>query len=460
MKRKVFGFKSLLTESGWLSPAYVHVDDSGKITLITGAVPAGELEFFNALAVPGFQNAHSHAFQYAMAGLAEKQSAATRADDFWAWREAMYALALSVNPDQMEAIAAMVYSEMLRHGYTHVAEFHYLHHDKNGKRYENLSEMGERLVAAAELAGIGITLIPILYQKGGFGKDPSKGQRRFITEDVDAYWNLMAASKKSTSHYVRAATGLGIHSLRAVDPEDVVRFCTERPDKLPFHLHIAEQQKEVEDSLAYLGVRPVEWLLDSVPVDASYHLIHATHITDDECDRLAYSSANVVLCPGTEGNLGDGIFPLRRFHDHGGTWSIGTDSHISLNPLEELRLLDYGQRLTSHRRNTYGTDKNGDQALTAVSMALLTGRSAMNNHQQEFFAVGSFFDAVMFDCEAPLLGLTSEEHLISTLVYCADASHYLGTICGGKRVVENGKHIRAKQIHADFIKCITTLGQR
>ena len=363
-----------MQETGWMENTKITVGDSGVIQAIEPFVEAEKSADILGYALPGFQNAHSHAFQYAMAGLAEQHGQSANSDDFWGWREAMYNLALSIEPEQMEAIASMLYAEMLRHGYTHVAEFHYLHHDKNGKEYNDLAEMGNRLVAAAKSTGIGITLVPIFYQKGGFGLPPEDRQRRFISKSTHEYLKLLEASLEASRNYENANVGMGIHSLRAVEGSDLVEAINSSPPGMPIHIHVSEQLKEVEQALSFLGKRPVEWLLEKLKLNEHYHLVHATHLTEEETVALARSGANVVLCPSTEGNLGDGIFPLRKFQEEGGSWSIGTDSHVGLNPFEELRILDYGQRLTSHRRDTFGYGEIGDSGAFAINMITGAGR--------------------------------------------------------------------------------------
>ncbi|MES2484885.1 MAG: formimidoylglutamate deiminase, partial [Bacteroidota bacterium] len=354
-----YTFKGLLTQEGWIQNAAVTLDAAGTIVSITAVdVPQGE--YINGYALPGFQNAHSHAFQYAMAGLAELHSATGVQDDFWSWRNAMYGLALTLSPEQMQAVATMLYSEMARHGYTAVAEFHYLHHDKNGTPYANLAEMGERLVAAAKTAGIRITLVPMFYQQGGFGQAPLERQKRFISNTIEDYYKLLAATEKVVQNQPHANVGIGIHSLRAVKPQDVISVCQNLDGSKPFHIHVSEQLKEIEDCEGFHNKRPVQWLLDNCSVDKNYHLVHATHLDDAEVTGVAKSGANVVLCPSTEGNLGDGLFRFEDYKNHGGNWSIGTDSHVGLNPLEELRILDYGQRLISHKRTSFVTETSGD----------------------------------------------------------------------------------------------------
>lgn len=447
---KSYRFKALLQSQGWLENATVSVDEQGKIISVSQTENPEAINI-NGYALPGFQNAHSHAFQYAMAGLAERHSSLQEADDFWSWREAMYQLALNIEPDDMKTIAAMLYAELLRHGYTNVAEFHYVHHDKNGAPYNNLATMGEALMEAAKDAGIKITLIPIFYQKGGFGQPPNARQRRFISAHFEDYARLFEASAEICKRYESANIAVGIHSMRGVDHRDILRAVKELPTDVPFHMHISEQLKEVEDCLKALGKRPVEWLLDNVELSERFQLVHATHLTPEETENLARSKANVVLCPSTEGNLGDGIFPLRQFQNFGGCWSIGTDSHIGLNPLEELRILDYGQRLITHQRNTFIDEKTSDSGLYAIRRALLSGRQAMNNSEVEFFAVGASFDACIINADEPLLAQVKLENLTSSIVYSADASQIYGTFVDGKLIQKDAKYQRIKE---EFIDCM------
>lgn len=443
---KSYRFKALLQNRGWLENATVALDDSGKIAFVSQTENPGSIRV-DGYALPGFQNAHSHAFQYAMAGLAERHSDSKTADDFWSWREAMYSLALNLNPEQMKIIAAMLYAELVRHGWTNVAEFHYVHHDKSGAPYANRAAMGEALIEAAADAGIKITLIPIFYQKGGFGQEPNDRQKRFISATFDDYLKLFEASAEACKNYENANVAVGIHSMRGVDHNDILRTATDAPRDVPFHIHASEQLKEIEDSLAYLGKRPVEWLLDNVDLSERFHLVHATHLTETETERLAKSKANVVLCPGTEGNLGDGIFPLREYQGFGGAWSLGTDSHVGLNPLEELRILDYGQRLITHKRNTFP----GDGGLYAMTKAIVAGRKAMNNFESEFFAEGCPFDACIIKADEPLLANVKAESLASSIVYSADASQIYGTFVNGRLIRKDEKY---QKIKADFIECV------
>ena len=455
-----FLIKGLLQRDKWIENALITTNDAGIITSIEENKFSASATKLNGFALPGFQNAHSHAFQYAMAGLAERHISSATSDDFWSWREAMYHLALKINPDQMEAIATMLYSEMVRHGYTNVAEFHYLNHDLNGKPYSNLGEMGERLVSAAKTAGINITLVPIFYQKGGFGQAPNERQKRFISPDIDSYLKLLEASKEVCKNYTGANCAIGIHSMRGVEPKDIAEIAKSGPQDSPFHIHVSEQLKEISDSVTYLKKRPVEWLLDNVDLNERFHLVHATHLTDAECIGIAKSKANVVLCPTTEGNLGDGLFPLEKFQNAGGSWSIGTDSHIGINPLEELRVLDYGQRLISYKRNTFTSSNQGDSGLFAFEMATIAGRKAMNNFSTDYFKIGETFSASIIGASAPLLACTSIENVASTILYTADSSHQLATIVNGEIQAENGKHLKKEIIETNFIKTLTELKSR
>ncbi len=440
---KSYRFKALLRNEGWLENAIVSLDDAGKIVSVSQAPEANAS--FRGYALPAFQNAHSHAFQYAMAGLAENHRRPD--DDFWSWREKMYELALNLNPDEMKTIAALVYAELIRHGYSSVAEFHYVHHDKNGQPYAHLATMGEALIEAAREAGIKLTLIPIFYQKGGFGVESNERQRRFISRTFEDYARLFEASEAVCKRYKHANIAVGVHSLRGVEADDILRVANELPNDVPFHIHVSEQLKEVADSLQFLGTRPVEWLLENIGLNERFHLVHATHLTETETEKLAKSGANVVLCPSTEGNLGDGIFPLRNYQSFGGAWSIGTDSHIGLNPFEELRLLDYGQRLVSHKRNTFGAQGG----LFAINQATVAGRRAMNNFQSEFFAVGADFDACVYDSEAPLLENVRLETLASAILYTADVSQIIETFVAGKLIERDESYW---EISDRFIYCV------
>lgn len=456
---KTYQFKGLYTNQKWLMPAYVQVNEAGKITYLSEQKPTSNtIEKVEGFAVAGFPNAHSHAFQYAMAGICERHH--INQDDFWSWRNMMYHLALNISPEQLEAIATALYSEMLRYGYTSVAEFHYLHHDKDGKPYQNLAEMGERLCKAAQNVGIKITLLPVFYQKGGFGKEAQTAQRRFLSKNYADYQKLLDASQKVVKGYKNANIGITIHSLRAVDLETVKKVFEENEDKV-IHIHIAEQIPEVESALKFIQRRPVEWLLDNVNLNKKHHLVHATHLLGEEIEGLVKSKANVVLCPSTEGNLGDGLFPLLPYQEKGGKWSIGTDSHVGLNPLEELRLLDYGQRLITHKRNIFVDKNEQDSGTFALSQVISTGRKAMGDYtNQDMFEIGQDFDALVISANSLLLANTSPENLLSTIVYSADVTMFLGTIVQGAWKIKNQTHPKGEELFNNFQKAIIALKNR
>ena len=271
---------------------------------------------------------------------------------------------------------------------------------------------------------------------------------------------LLDASQAVCKHYNGANIAIGIHSMRGVEPQHISEIAQFGPQNLPFHIHISEQLKEIEDSVEYLGKRPVEWLAENVALSERFHLVHATHLTENETASIAQSGANVVLCPTTEGNLGDGIFPLRKYQELGGKWSIGTDSHIGLNPLEELRLLDYGQRLVSHKRNTFNSPEQGDSGLFAFEMASTAGRKAMNNFEEQFFEVGKPLNAIIYDDKSPLIGSSSIDNMASTILYSSDASMQQATIINGKEVVTAGQHFDNESISNKFIKTIKELENR
>jgi formimidoylglutamate deiminase len=344
---RLFASHALLPQ-GWACDVLLTWNDAGTLTGVTPDTSPNGAPHATGMLVPGMPNLHSHAFQRTFAGLSEYRNS-TSGDSFWTWRDLMYRFALAISPDQLEAVATQLYVEMLQAGYTAVCEFHYLHHDPRGHAYADPAEMSMRLVSAARRAGIGLTLLPVLYQAAGFdGKPPRDDQRRFINS-TDALLDI--ASR------VRArgvSVGVAPHSLRAVGPRalhDVVSGMHAIDVHAPIHLHIAEQQQEVDDCLGALGARPVEWLLANAPVDARWCLVHATHLDTEELHGLARSGAVAGICPTTEANLGDGIFRAAEYLAARGAWGIGSDSHSSVGAGEELRSLEYSQRLAHRQRN-------------------------------------------------------------------------------------------------------------
>ena len=343
-------FGSALLPEGWADNVRLTLE-GGKILRVETGVAAGAGDERHGIAVPGLANLHSHAFQRGMAGLAERRG--PQGDNFWSWREVMYRFLDRLTPEDVEAIAAQAYVEMLETGFTRVGEFHYLHHAPDGTPYSNIAELAERIAVASDMTGIALTLLPVFYAHANFGGvPPVPGQRRFINS-IDAFAELMAASRRAVEALADARIGVAPHSLRAVRPEelpDVVALA----EGGPVHIHAAEQTKEVEDCLAWSGARPVEWLLDHTGVDGRWCVVHATHMSAAETVALARSGAVAGLCPVTEANLGDGVFPATTYLSAGGAFGIGTDSNILIDPAEELRALEYAQRLGARARNVAG----------------------------------------------------------------------------------------------------------
>ncbi len=436
----------------WRQHAAIELDNNGKILSVGAAVPAGaKAETISGWVIPGFTNAHSHAFQYAMAGMAEclKPGSDAGGDDFWQWRDRMYKLALNISPKQLGAVARTVYAEMLRLGYTWVVEFHYIHHDPDGKPYENRAEMSEVLLNAAGDVGMGITLAPVFYNRGNFSAAPLPEQRRFISKSVEEYQKLFDDCAKAVKRYAHAKLAVSVHSLRAATPEQVVQILRSAPKDTPRHMHIAEQAREVEYAKKHLGARPVQWLCDSLPVDGSYNLVHSTHLDPREIKTLAQTEATVVLCPSTEGNLGDGFFQLREFCRAGGAFTIGSDSNVGLNPAEELRWLDYSQRLSDQKRNvicTAGDDESGQKFYaTAVKRGLMSaGLTA------EPFAVGQSCQFIALDGTHPVLAGKPAHKILSSYIYAGDSTILNGTFSQNRWVVRDGRHEQREKLFSAF----------
>ncbi|MET0255404.1 MAG: formimidoylglutamate deiminase [Luteibacter sp.] len=391
--------------------------------------------------VPGMPNLHSHAFQRAMAGLAERRGPGE--DSFWTWRETMYAFAEAIDPDDMKAIATQLYIEMVKAGYTQVCEFHYLHHGPRGVPYADPSAMSLALIEAAKEAGIGLTLLPVLYMTGGFdGRALNERQQRF-RHDVGQYVSLLERLAPLQNDMLRL--GVALHSLRAV-PEEAMRalLATGICRDLPVHIHIAEQIGEVQDCLAARGARPVEWLLDHVDVDARWTLVHATHLTPHETDRLARTGAVAGLCPTTEANLGDGLFPLAAFIDAGGTLGIGSDSHISVSPVEELRWLEYGQRLLTRHRNV-AARRPEESVGTALWQRALDGGAQAAGVDMGRLDAGSRADLLVLDDASPLLAARGEADVIDSFLFAGNTPLVRDVMVGGHWRVRDFMHAAETQ---------------
>jgi formiminoglutamate deiminase len=367
-------FERALLPDGWKDAVLVEIA-GGRIEAVRPGSPQQDADTIGAIALPGLANLHSHAFQRGMAGLAERRG--EERDSFWTWRETMYRFALRMTPDDVEAVAAQLYVEMLEAGFTRVGEFHYLHHDVNGRPYANIVEMATRVAAAAAESGISLTLLPVFYAHSTFGGAPPRPeQRRFIC-DIDLFGRLFDESRAVIRGLDGAAVGVAPHSLRAVTPDELTAVVALAGDG-PIHIHAAEQVKEVEDCLVYLGARPVAWLLENAAVDRRWCLIHATHMDEVETGALARSGAVAGLCPVTEANLGDGIFNGECFVNAGGRYGIGTDSNIRVSVAEELRQLEYAQRLHVGQRNVMAA-ASGSTGRALFEAALAGGAAALGS---------------------------------------------------------------------------------
>ncbi|NML04886.1 formimidoylglutamate deiminase [Sphingomonas sp. G-3-2-10] len=419
----------------WFETALVDGNRIDRVRVDGRAITAGvdpqPGDERHAIGIPGLPNVHSHAFQRGMAGLAEARGPGS--DDFWSWRELMYRFVERMTPDDLEAIAAQAYAEMLETGFTRVGEFHYLHHAPDGSRYADIAEMSHRIGAAAEATGIGLTLLPVFYAQGGFGGAPAgSAQRRFLN-DPDSFGDLVDRARAGLPH--DGIAGIAPHSLRAATP-DQLRAILPVADGRPIHIHIAEQVKEVADCIAWSGKRPVEWLLDEMPVGVDWTLVHATHLTDAERIGIVRSGAVAGLCPITEANLGDGLFPAAAFLDEGGAIGVGSDSNVRIDAAEELRLLEYGQRLTARARNVL--------AAPGQSTGARLFNAALNGGRQSLGASGTG-DWVSLNTNDPAFANRSGDAILDSWIFASRAP--IDCVWrNGRKLVQGGRHIHAEAI--------------
>jgi len=435
-------FETALLPDGWARGVRLGVED-GRIVSVSTDAAAEPSDVRAAIAMPGLPNLHSHAFQRAMAGLTEVRG--PEGDSFWTWRDLMYRFVERLTPDDVEAIAAQAFAEMLEAGFTRVGEFHYLHHDADGGAYADPAEMAARIAAAAEATGIGLTLLPVFYAHSGFGGvAPTAGQRRFVN-DLDGYARLHEASRAAMRGLPDAVVGLAPHSLRAVTEAELAAVI--HLDG-PIHLHIAEQVKEVDDCTAWSGARPVEWLLDRFGVDRRWCLVHATHMTPSERQRLAASRAVAGLCPITEANLGDGVFPGARYFAEGGAFGVGSDSNVRIDAAEELRLLEYGQRLTERARNMLAAGPGGSTGGTLYRGALVGGAQALGM-EAAGLAIGASADFVTLDTDNPDIAGRAGDAILDAFIF-AGGRAVKDVWRAGRHVVAGGRHRERGRIAARY----------
>lgn len=448
--------KALMPE-GWADDVLISVDENGWITAVQPGQKAAVAERLEGPVMPGMTNLHSHAFQRAMAGLTER--ATGDKDSFWTWRETMYKFLETMGPEDQEAIAAQLYVEMLKSGYTSVGEFHYLHHQPDGKPYTDLAASSRHIIRAAKTAGIGITHLPVLYACGGFGSQPpTAGQRRFISTP-EQILDIVASLRAEYEDDPQIRIGLAHHSLRAVTPQmllDVTKAVRAYEPAMPIHIHVAEQMKEVNDCIAWSGKRPIEWLLENVPLDSHWCIIHATHMTERETRDLARTGAVAGLCPTTEANLGDGLFSLALFLESGGRFGIGSDSHISVNMREELRWLEYGQRLFHQARAV--TKENGQPSVGAtLYKKALEGGSQALGRATGAIAPGQRADFIVLDSADPALLTRESGYVADALIFASNANPVKHVMAGGQWVVRDFKHNQEGPVLARYKKKLEAL---
>ncbi|WP_448214006.1 formimidoylglutamate deiminase [Colwellia sp. MEBiC06753] len=447
--------RHLLLDSGWAKDQLVTIEN-GIITDIASGKPE-QADTVKGIVIPGMVNCHSHAFQRAFAGFSEQGSEGQ--DSFWTWRKIMYQFLAQLTVEDAEVIAQQLYIEMLKQGYTRVAEFHYLHHDINGQPYPELAAMAKAIFNAANSSGIGLTLLPVFYRFSGFGElPPNDGQKRFINSPSQ-FNQLVDECFELAKQFANTNVGIAPHSLRAVDKQallQAVEHVRSKADDAPIHIHIAEQQKEVNDCLAHYQQRPVQWLLDNAPLDKHWCLIHATHIDEHERQGMIKSGAIAGICPTTEANLGDGIFPTTEFLTEKGTLAIGSDSHISVNPVEELRWLEYAQRLIKQQRALLATSDTPSVGQYLWQAAAKGGAQSTASNTGEI-AVGKQADLLVINSDKLSVYAQDDRHRLDSLVFASGDNCIQDVMVNGCWVVENGQHPNQVASHNKFSALLARL---
>lgn len=445
-------FSHALLDGRWARDVRVGIS-RGRIASLAADVRPQAGDGLSGIAIPGIANVHSHAFQRALAGLTETGDAS--GNSFWTWREVMYRFVDRLTPDQFEAITAFAHMEMLESGFTRAGEFHYLHHHIDGSHYENPAEMAERIVAASTDAGIRLTLLPVLYNRAGFGGAPARAaQRRFIN-DPDGFARLFDRADAMLRSVPGAILGIAAHSLRAVTPEELGLTWRLRAE-VPFHIHIAEQRAEVDDCLAWSGARPVRWLLDHAPVDARWCLVHATHVDDDELAGIARTGAVVGLCPITEANLGDGLFPAGHFSRIEGRYGIGSDSNVRIDAAQELNLLEYGQRLRDQKRNVLALEPGRSTGRALFDRATEDGARALGAASPKL-GLGEFADIVALDARDPAMVARTGDAFLDSWIMVGHRELVRDVWVGGHQVVSGGRHLKREAIQSRFADVMRTV---
>ena len=457
MPQQTYFIKKALLSQGWAKNVRLGVDDKGLIVSLQANVLAEQDDHRLGLVIPGLVNCHSHAFQRAMAGLTEYQVSPT--DTFWSWRKTMYRFANLVSPEDLQDIASYLYLEMIKQGYTSVAEFHYVHHQPNGKPYSSVSQLSQSVINAANIAGINLTLLPVLYMNAGFGDQALLDDQKRFGNSVDSYLALHDEATRYCSHQSQHSLGMALHSLRAVPASsmtEVISHFKDRAHSCPIHIHIAEQTQEVEQSIKALGKRPVEWLLDKYDIDKQWCLIHATHMTPKETAQVAKSGATVVICPTTEANLGDGLFPLRQYLDDGGQIAIGSDGNTCTNPMEELRWLEYGQRLLSRTRNVASDDRERHTG-TNLYRHCLEGGARSIGQKPGALTLGGRADLIVLDDNSADLANIAADSILDVLIFGTSQSLIKDVMVNGTWKITHYHHADEERIKNTFISATKAL---
>ena len=442
MKNRHLKFQAGYIEGRWLSPCFVSLDGEGKVLSI-GEQPSEHKidEFIPGYLMPGFANAHSHSFQYLMAGMTEELKSGHESENFWSWREAMYQLAGSIEPDQLMELTTHFYRILVEHGYTSVCEFHYLHHDKKGLPYAQAGAMSAAIMEAAFRSGINLTLIPVYYHQSAPGVPIQAQQNRFYSPDTNSYLNLLEQiAHINRADYPDVLLGYGVHSMRAAPLKDIKTILGTHWALGPAHLHVSEQAADALLFEETYHCRAIDWLYDNVPLSDHHNLVHATHINDLEIRKLVAAKATVVLCPSTEANLGDGFFPLPEFFNQGGSFCIGTDSQMELCPFGEARMPDYLQRLFLEQRSPFCNAQNLDAGRLLFNHIQKAGRKALGQSETAF-AIGKPFEGIVLNGEHDRLIERPLDKILSIAMYCGDKSFIDRVYAKGKLLVEKGQHI-------------------
>ncbi len=457
--KQVYFAKQALLSSGWANNVLFTVNKGCFESIQQGQQPSQDATVLSGPVLPSLANVHSHAFQRIMAGAAEVSLNPN--DSFWSWRDLMYKIVQKLTPDDTRIIATQLYIDMLKAGYTQVGEFHYLHHDIGGKHYGEQGEMSNQMISAADKSGMGLTLLPVLYSHSGFGgQAPNAGQARFIHSTED-YLKLHQACETKLANHATHKLGICFHSLRAVTKPQIETVLANLSTSMPIHIHISEQQKEVQDCLDWSGRRPVQWLQDEIGLSERWCLVHATHLDQKELQAITTSNAVAGLCPTTEANLGDGIFPAVEFEQANGRWGIGSDSHVSLSIVEELRTLEYGQRLRDQKRNRLYNSTNNHPEQNRVGdhlfkQALLGGNQACDVSLG--LTEGNRADFIVLDANNPFLAACMStgdgRDILNRWLFTSNENLVRDVFVAGQQRIKDFHHAQEESSRLAFIQVI------